>query len=95
MATYEFLCRRDGVITVRLPVGQAPASLTCPGCHESARRLFSIPHVRIGDSRARRVIAATEATASEPAVVAAPSGRRLSPTRRPSADPRTAMLPSP
>ena len=95
MATYEFLCRRDGVITVRLPVGQAPASLTCPGCHESARRLFSIPHVRIGDSRARRVIAATEATASEPAVVAAPRGRRLSPTRRPSADPRTAMLPSP
>ena len=95
MATYEFLCRRDGVITVRLPVGQAPASLTCPGCHESARRLFSIPHVRIGDSRARRIIAATEATASEPAVVAAPRGRRLSPTRRPSADPRTAMLPSP
>lgn len=95
MATYEFLCRRDGVITVRLPLGQAPASLTCPGCDEPARRLFSIPQVRIGDSRARRVIAATEATASEPAVVTAPHGRRLSPAKRPSADPRTAMLPSP
>jgi hypothetical protein len=95
MATYEFLCQRDGVITVRLPVGQAPASLTCPGCHDSARRLFSIPHVRIGDSRDSRIIAATEATASEPTVVAAPPGRLLSPTRRPSADPRTAMLPSP
>jgi hypothetical protein len=95
MATYEFLCPRDGVITVSLPLGQAPASLTCPGCHESARRLFSIPHVRIGDSRARRIIAATEASASEPTVVTAPHGRLLSPTRRPSADPRTAMLPSP
>jgi len=95
MATYEFLCRRDGVITVRLPVGQAPASLTCPGCHDAARRLFSIPQVLIGDSRARRVIAATEATASEPAVVAAPHGRLRPSTRRPTADPRTAGLPSP
>ena len=95
MATYEFLCRRDGVISVRLPIGQAPESLSCPWCHEPARRLFSIPQLRIGDSRARRIIAATEATASEPAVVAAPHGRLLSPTRRPSADPRTAMLPSP
>ena len=95
MATYEFLCRSDGLISVRLPIGQAPESLSCPGCHEPARRRFSIPQLRIGDSRARRVIAATEDTASEPAVVAAPHGRRLSPTRRPSADPRTAMLPSP
>ncbi len=95
MATYEFLCRRDGVITVRLPVGQAPASLTCPECHDPARRLFSIPQVLTGDSRSRRIIAATEASASEPAVVAAPHGRRRSPTRRPTADPRTAKLPTP
>lgn len=95
MATYEFLCRRDGVMSVHLPIGQAPESLACPACHEPARRLFSVPQVRIGDSRARRIIAATEATASEPAVVAAPHGRRHSPTRRPSADPRTAKLPLP
>lgn len=95
MATYEFLCRRDGVITTRLPVGQAPESLTCPNCHDPARRLFSIPQLRIGDSRSRRIIAATEASASEPAVVTAPHGRLRSPTRRPSADPRTAKLPSP
>ncbi len=55
MATYEFLCRRDGLISVRLPIGQAPESLSCPGCHEPARRLFSIPQLRIGDSRARQV----------------------------------------
>ncbi len=95
MATYEFRCERDGVVTVRLPVGQAPASLTCPRCDGPARRLFSIPQLAFGDSRSRRVIAATETSASEPAVVSAPQGRRRSATRRPSADPRTAMLPSP
>ncbi|PKW28106.1 zinc ribbon domain-containing protein [Phycicoccus duodecadis] len=95
MATYEFLCPRDGVITARLPVGRAPASLTCPECDDPARRLFSLPQVLTGDSRSRRIIAATEASASEPAVVTALPGRHRPPTRRPSADPRTAKLPAP
>lgn len=95
MATYEFLCQRDGVITVRLPVGQAPASLSCPECDDAARRLFSLPQVLTGDFRSRRIIAATEASASEPAVVTSLPGRHRSPTRRRSADPRTANLPTP
>ncbi|WP_030527356.1 hypothetical protein [Phycicoccus jejuensis] len=95
MATYEYLCRRDGVIAVRLPGGQAPASIACPSCEDPARRLFGVPQVQRGDSRSRRIIAATEASATEPTVVTAPQGRRRSPTRRPTADPRTAMLPSP
>ncbi|MBK9476474.1 MAG: zinc ribbon domain-containing protein [Tetrasphaera sp.] len=95
MATYEFRCPTDGVITLQLPLGEAPASITCPECTDSARRLFSIPQLRFGDPRARRLIAETTASASEPAVVSAPQGRRRTPRVRPSADPRTAMLPAP
>lgn len=95
MATYEFRCSRDGVIAVHLALGHAPASLPCPSCGDSARRQYSVPQVRLGDSRARRLIAATEASASEPAVVSAPLGARRAARARPSADPRTAKLPTP
>lgn len=95
MATYEFTCTRDGVITQSLPFGQAPAAVSCPECGDPARRRYSAPQLRFGDSRARRLINATEATASEPAVVSSPLGRSTTRTRRPTADPRTARLPRP
>jgi hypothetical protein len=93
MATYEFSCLRDGVLTTSLPLGQAPPSIPCPTCGALARRRFSVPQLRLGDTRARRLITATEATATEPAVVSSPSGHRRATHRRPVADPRTAHLP--
>ena len=98
MATYEFTCHRDGVLEQTMPLGQAPPAIPCPECGDLAKRRFSMPQLRFGDSRARRLIAATEATSAEPAVVGAPMGRVQpgpSRPRRPMADPRTAKLPRP
>ncbi len=95
MATYEFTCPRDGVVSQSLPAGQAPPVISCPKCGDPARRRFSVPQLRFGDSRARRLLGATEASAAEPAIVSAPAGRAAHRPRRPTADPRTARLPKP
>lgn len=96
MATYEFRCDTDGTIAQTMPLGQAPPAVSCPACGSAARRVFSAPQLRLGDSRARRVIDATHRSAHEPAVVSSPIGRATGPRpRRPQADPRTATLPRP
>ena len=95
MATYEFTCRADGVLARTMPLGEAPPAIDCPECGNPAPRRWSVPQLRFGDSRARRLITATEATAAEPAVVSAPQGRALHRPRRLMVDPRTARLPRP
>ncbi|MFV0463667.1 MAG: zinc ribbon domain-containing protein [Nostocoides sp.] len=95
MATYEFSCDRDGITAQRLPLGQAPTVVPCPTCGGPAKRRFSAPQLRLGDSRARRLIASTEASAAKPTVVSAPAGRRTRPGIARTFDPRQLRLPRP
>ncbi|TDC34372.1 zinc ribbon domain-containing protein [Micromonospora sp. 15K316] len=43
MATYEYRCPRDGDFEVRLPLGEAGATLSCPACQGRAARVWSAP----------------------------------------------------
>lgn len=95
MASYDFDCPSHGVTTVRMPMAEVSSTVPCPACGGSARRVYSAPQLAFGDASARRLIAATEQTAHEPAVVSAPTGVRLSRHGRPTANPRTARLPKP
>ncbi|MGL5444370.1 MAG: hypothetical protein ACRDDJ_18080 [[Mycobacterium] stephanolepidis] len=55
----------------------APDIVPCPGCPESARRVFGIAGMSRGASSRMRVLDDTQRSASEPSVVAAlPSARR-------------------
>ncbi|MFD0785603.1 hypothetical protein ACFQZ8_16970, partial [Micromonospora azadirachtae] len=38
VATYEYRCPLDGEFEVRLPLGEAGASVDCPGCRRQAAR---------------------------------------------------------
>lgn len=95
MASYDFECATHGVVTVRMQMSAVTPAVPCPTCAAPARRRYTIPHVRFGDTTARRLIAATEKSAHEPEVVSAPLGTPLRRDRRPLADPRTARLPRP
>ncbi len=93
---YEFNCVDHGVSTLTMPMASVTASVPCPFCGGPARRLYTAPGLALGDAVARRLIEATTRSAHEPAVVRSPIGARLTPTRRrPTADPRTAHLPTP
>lgn len=95
MAAYEFRCDEHGIVTVRVPMSMVESTSSCPACGAPARRVYSAPQLAFGDATARRLIAAGEKSAHEPAVVTAPSGIPRSRPRRPTADPRTARLPKP
>ncbi|WP_347353939.1 zinc ribbon domain-containing protein [Intrasporangium sp.] len=94
MATYEFRCEQDGVVTLTVPMGEVGPTAPCPACGRAARRVYSAPQLRLGDGRARAMLDATTATADRPAVVGHPVGGRAR-RPRPAADPRTAKLPPP
>lgn len=43
MAIYEYRCERHGTFEVMRAIGTAPASVACPACERTARRVFSSP----------------------------------------------------
>ena len=95
MASYDFECAEHGVATIRMSMAEVRPTCPCPACGQPARRVYSAPQLRFGDATARRLLAATERSAHEPAVVSAPSGVPVGRGQRPTADPRTARLPRP
>ena len=94
MATYAYRCTVDGPIDVRRPIGTAPATIRCPTCGATSRRMITTPMLGLADRTRMAVIDRAEASRSEPAVVSAIRacrGRRPSPQL----DPRTSRLPPP
>jgi putative FmdB family regulatory protein len=98
MATYGYRCATDGPVEVRLPIGTAPAVLTCPRCGAPSARVFTAPLLGLADRRRMTVIDHAEASRSEPAVVTSlPTAPRAGGRRRTTGrlDPRTRALPRP
>ncbi|ALU39191.1 hypothetical protein AS188_04835 [Kocuria flava] len=94
MPLYEYRCPACGVFEALRSMGAAGAEQACPGCGAPARRLMSAPGLSRTGSAAARLIERTEATASEPGVVAAPPpGPRTGPRR--STNPLHRRLPRP
>lgn len=46
MATYEYQCKKDGVIEISCPIGTAPESIDCLVCGTKALRMLSVPMIR-------------------------------------------------
>ncbi|GAB2923460.1 hypothetical protein GCM10027047_20750 [Rhodococcus aerolatus] len=81
MVTYSYRCPQDGPFDLRAPMGQAPPSASCPGCGDTAARVFRAPRLGSGRRDLVRAIDRTEASADRPEVVSRPpaSGRRGTP----------------
>ncbi|WP_081346070.1 zinc ribbon domain-containing protein [Mycobacteroides chelonae] len=80
MALYEYRCTSCGSTSRNFPLATAPDSVSCPGCPESARRVFGIAGMSRGASSRMRLLDDTQRSASEPSVVAAlPTARRATP----------------
>lgn len=94
MARYAYRCPSDGELEVGRPIGTAPSSIPCPRCGAASARVITAPMLGLADPSRAALLDRTEATRSEPAVVAAPPARPAGhPARQ--ADPRTARLPRP
>jgi putative FmdB family regulatory protein len=94
MPMYAFRCPTCGDFDAFFPMASVPTRPPCRACGETARRIFSAPHLGRGTSTAMKLLDATERTASEPAVVQSPPRPRT--TRRPvSRNPLHAQLPRP
>jgi putative FmdB family regulatory protein len=92
--TYAYRCGACGDFDAVFPMASAPAQLDCRACGDTARRVFSPPHLGAGASTAMGLLDATRRTASDPAVVASPPARRSAP-RPVSRNPLHAKLPRP
>ncbi|RBY80555.1 zinc ribbon domain-containing protein [Geodermatophilus sp. TF02-6] len=92
MAVYQYRCPEHGLLEVARPIGTAAEAEPCPDCAAPSRRVFTAPRLSLGSPRARALIEATERSATEPAVVAAPPSRRVPP---PEPNPALARLPRP
>jgi hypothetical protein len=92
--TYSFVCDRHGEHDAVISMSALSATYPCPACDRPSRRVFHPPLLNLGDSRARRLIDATKATADEPPVVTSIPGapRRRQKVAR---DPRLRNLPKP
>ena len=95
MAIYTYRCADDGCVDVRMPIGTAPDTVTCPTCGGPTARVFTAPMLALADRRRLAVIDHAEASRYEPEVVSAPSGVRRQ--RTPMAPPNPAFrgLPRP
>lgn len=76
MAIYTYRCDADGGVEVRVPIGTAPTSVTCPRCGGPTARVFTAPMLGFADRRRVAVIDHAEASRYEPEVVSAPTGAR-------------------
>ncbi|WP_405168080.1 zinc ribbon domain-containing protein [Nocardia sp. NBC_01499] len=63
-------------------MAEVPTAAPCPDCASSSKRQFGVAALIRPGSAATRLIDATERTASEPSVVAAPPRRRSLPVTR-------------
>jgi putative FmdB family regulatory protein len=95
MAIYRYRCDAHGCVDVRMPIGTAPATVTCPSCGGPAARVFTAPMLGLADRTRTAVIDHAEASKYEPEVVSAPIGARRK--RTPMAPPNPAFrgLPRP
>jgi putative FmdB family regulatory protein len=95
MAIYTYRCADDGCVDVRMPIGTAPETITCPSCGGPTARVFTAPMLGLADRRRMAVIDHAESTRYEPQVVSAPTGARRK--RTPMAPPNPAFrgLPRP
>lgn len=95
MVLYQYRCERHGDIEVLKPMGEAPRSVTCEVCGQSAKRVFTAPITRHPDRATVAAIDNALRSAHEPDVVTSiPSGVQ----KRPgwiSTDPRHRKLPKP
>jgi len=74
---YAFSCEHCGGFDAWRPVAEAGAALACPSCGTSARRCFTPPGVARMSAPLRAARDREARSAHEPAVVGAPTGRRL------------------
>jgi hypothetical protein len=93
MATYTYRCTLDGPVDIRMPIGTAPARISCPACGATSSRIITAPMLGLADRARTAVIDRAEASRFEPPVVSSiPTGRRPA---APHLDPRTSKLPRP
>ncbi len=76
MAIYTYRCDADGRVDVRMPIGTAPATVTCASCGGPTARVFTAPMLGFADRGRMAVIDHAEASRYEPEVVTAPTGIR-------------------
>ncbi|MEU4681368.1 zinc ribbon domain-containing protein [Micromonospora sp. NPDC023737] len=76
MATYEYRCPRDGDFEVRLPLGQAGASVNCPECRRQATRIWSAPLLARTPRALGAALDRAARSAETPEVVSRIPGRR-------------------
>ncbi|MFV8308455.1 zinc ribbon domain-containing protein [Mycobacteroides chelonae] len=78
MALYEYRCTSCGSTSRNFPLATAPDNVPCPGCPESAHRVFGIAGMSRGTSSRMRLLDDTRRSAHEPSAVAAPPAARRS-----------------
>ncbi|MFI6040630.1 FmdB family zinc ribbon protein [Nocardia sp. NPDC051321] len=82
MPLYWFHCRACGGFDLTFAMADVPVAAPCPDCASNSKRQFGVAALIRPGSAATRLIDATERTASEPSVVAAPPPRRSVPVTR-------------
>lgn len=76
MPLYAYRCADCADFEVQASMSQVRETLPCPECGTPAPRRFTAPNLSLSSSSAYKLIESTERTASEPAVVSSPGGRR-------------------
>ncbi|NKY18206.1 FmdB family zinc ribbon protein [Tsukamurella spumae] len=94
MPTYEFRCSSCGPFDAVFSMREVPESTECR-CGSPARRGITAPRLGSGASAAMKLLDATRATAENPAVVSAPTGRARGGGGGAPSNPRHAALPRP
>jgi putative FmdB family regulatory protein len=94
MPTYQYRCAACGRFDLLRPMADVEASVSCPDCGESARRVFGLPGVAFVDPGVRKALDASGRSAESPQVVTNVPGRARRATQITS-DPRHARLPRP
>ncbi len=76
MPLYAYRCPQCREFEVQCAMGQVRDAVPCPSCGQDAARRFTSPHLSRSTSSAYRLIESTQRSASEPAVVRSPAGKR-------------------
>lgn len=95
MAEYQFLCDEHGGIAIRIAMGTAPPTLSCPDCGALARRVFSAPMLGRSPGAMASAFERAERSADAPDVVRSPPPRAGRPRQRYTHDPTHRRLPKP
>lgn len=94
MPTYSYRCPGCGPFDLVRPMARASEAASCPGCGGAGTRVWGAPALRALAPGVRRALDADARSATDPAVVGAPTP---SPRRRTryTSDPRHLRLPRP